>query len=148
MEPVRPVITGDGAIGKTSLTITYTTGTFPEEYIPTVIDSATADVTVDGKTVCLEIWDTAGHNGYDRLRPFAYMISDVVFLCFDIKDMNSFLNVKERWIPEIRHHAAIFIISVFGDNSLIFPPILTNKVCEMLRKLKRVECCQRRKNLN
>ena len=106
MEPVRPVITGDGAIGKTSLTITYTTGTFPEEYIPTVIDSATADVTVDGKTVCLEIWDTAGHNGYDRLRPFAYMISDVVFLCFDIKDMNSFLNVKERWILIYRPIAA------------------------------------------
>ena len=37
---------------------------------------------------------------------------------------------------------------VFGNNSLISPPIQTNKVCEMIRKPRRVEWCQRRKNLN
>ena len=38
----------------------------------------------DGKEIEITLWDTAGQESYDRLRPLAYPNTDVVLLCFDI----------------------------------------------------------------
>lgn len=59
---------------------------------------------VDGKPINLGLWDTAGQEDYDRLRPLSYPQTDVFLICFSIISPASFENVKTKWHPEIKHH--------------------------------------------
>jgi len=105
MNNIKCVVVGDGAVGKTALLISYTTNSFPCEYIPTVFDNYSTNVVVDGGVINLGLWDTAGHEDYDRLRPLSYPQSDVFLMCFSIASRTSYENMMLKWAPELDHHA-------------------------------------------
>ena len=65
-------------------------------YVPTVFENYVADVEVDNKHVELALWDTAGQEDYDRLRPLSYPDSHVILVCFSIDNPDSLENVQEK----------------------------------------------------
>ncbi|AAF26755.1 T4O12.8 [Arabidopsis thaliana] len=155
---IKCVTVGDGAVGKTCMLISYTSNTFPtfnklydlvteyQDYVPTVFDNFSANVVVDGNTVNLGLWDTAGQEDYNRLRPLSYRGADVFILAFSLISKASYENVAKKWIPELRHYAPGVPIILVGtkldlrDDKQFFidhpgaVPITTNQG-EELKKL-------------
>ncbi|KAI1825683.1 Rho type small GTPase [Xylaria intraflava] len=103
----------------------------PRVYVPTVFENYVADVEVDGKHVELALWDTAGQEDYDRLRPLSYPDSHVILICFAIDSPDSLDNVQEKWISEVLHFCqGLPIILVGCKKDLRYDP----KTIEELRK--------------
>ncbi|RUS77922.1 hypothetical protein EGW08_014318 [Elysia chlorotica] len=103
MEPeikMKCVVVGDGAVGKTCLLTSFCENTFPEDYVPTIFDNTTVDVRVDNKDVTLGLWDTAGQEDYDRLRPLSYPGADVFLLCYAINNRASADNIKAKLVAK------------------------------------------------
>ncbi|XP_077292881.1 cell division control protein 42 homolog [Arctopsyche grandis] len=98
---IKCVVVGDGAVGKTSLLISYTSDEFPEYCSPTVFDSYTMQVDFKKDTYNLGLFDTAGNEGYERIRAVMYPSTDVFLICFSVVYPDSLENVKEVWVPEI-----------------------------------------------
>ncbi|XP_050010149.1 transforming protein RhoA-like [Alexandromys fortis] len=109
------VIVGDGACGKKCLLIVFSKDQFPEVYVPTVFENYVADIEVDGKQVELALWDTAGQEDYDRLRPLSYPDTDVILMCFSIDSPDSLENIPEKWTPEVKHFCPNVPIILVGN---------------------------------
>ncbi|KIW00422.1 uncharacterized protein PV09_07952 [Verruconis gallopava] len=126
------VVVGDGGCGKTCLLISYAEGRFPEKYVPTVFENYITHTTVPGthKPIELALWDTAGQEEYDRLRPLSYPETDLLFVCFAIDCPNSLENVMDKWYPEVLHflpNTPIILIGLKSD-------LRHNKTCiDLLR---------------
>lgn len=103
-EPVRRklVIVGDGGCGKTSLLYVFTLGEFPTQYHPTVFENYVTDCRIDGKAVQLALWDTAGQEEYERLRPLSYHNLHVILIGFAVDVPDSLENARTKWVEEVQ----------------------------------------------
>ncbi|KAE8292454.1 Rho-related GTP-binding protein RhoF Rho family GTPase Rif Rho in filopodia Precursor [Larimichthys crocea] len=129
LEEFKVVIVGDRGCGKTSLLTVYTTGAFPEEYVPSVFDKSVVNTRYRGQHLQLHLYDTAGQEDYDRLRPLSYYNVNVVLICYDVMCPSSFDNVFIKLpqpnrvpylsvVPEVQHFCLgvpIILVGCKGD---------------------------------
>ena len=101
-KPLKLVILGDGAVGKTCLLSRYTKDFFPQTYIPTVFDNCEKHcVLEDDREVVLSLWDTAGQEDYAHLRSMSFPGADGFVICFSATRKTSYDNVVSTWLPEV-----------------------------------------------
>ncbi|KAJ9124958.1 hypothetical protein QFC24_002890 [Naganishia onofrii] len=86
---------------------------------PTVFDNFVADIQLDGKPVQLALWDTAGQEEYERLRPMSYAKAHVILIAFAVDTPDSLDNVANKWIEEVRSicgpHVPVLLVGCKTD---------------------------------
>ncbi|XP_047480974.1 ras-related protein ced-10-like [Penaeus chinensis] len=143
--PLKITVVGDGTVGKTCLLISYTSGEFPVEYVPTVFDNYAGSHTVEGRSYAMTLWDTAGQEEYERLRPLSYPGTHVFIVCFALDNRASFENVSSKWLPELKQHcpkAPVVLVGTKKDvrNLNVLSPRDGKKLCKKCSLSKYVEC--------
>ncbi|XP_076460785.1 ras-related protein Rab-24-like [Babylonia areolata] len=101
------VLLGKSYAGKTCLVERYLQNRFLGEAVPyqNTIGAAygAKNITVDGRSMVLGIWDTAGSERYEAMSRIYYRGARAAILCFDLTDKSSFDRVR-FWIGELRQH--------------------------------------------
>ncbi|KAF4214229.1 hypothetical protein CNMCM8980_006914 [Aspergillus fumigatiaffinis] len=115
-------ITSNDKEGDDALSDRASKGVMPEVYVPTVFENYVCDVQAYGASVEVALWDTAGQEDYDRLRPLAYPDSHGVFICFAIDSPDSLDNAQEKvkypWVNEVSHFCKdvpVFLLGCKND---------------------------------
>ncbi|CCE85193.1 Piso0_004775 [Millerozyma farinosa CBS 7064] len=136
---MKIVVVGDGGCGKTCLLVSYVHQKFPEVYVPTVFENYVAHIAAPGnKTIELALWDTAGQEEYDRLRPLSYPDVDVLLVCFSLDSLTSLQNIKDTWYPEVSHFCPNVPIVLVGTKSDLKSPIHPDIPIELATEINAV----------
>ena len=101
---IKLTIVGDGSTGKTCLLMVFKDEHFPSDYVPTVFENYVKYLTYDTKPIELVLWDTAGQEDYDSIRPLSYPDTDVILLCYSIDLRESFDNILTKWHDELKYY--------------------------------------------
>ncbi len=96
------IIIGDSFVGKSSLAIKATKGTFDSLYTPTLgFEFLTFYVKLNDKNIKLQIWDTCGQETYRSLIGSFYRNSSLALIVYSIDNENSFNNI-EIWLNDLK----------------------------------------------
>ena len=125
------LILGDHAVGKSCFIIRYTDDTFQDVYLSTIgMDCKYKDINLEnGKSIRLQIWDTAGQDRFRSLTKNLYKGASGIILIYDISQRKTFDNVK-GWIESIKEEVSSKVLIVLVGNKI-------DKIEE--REVKKVE---------
>jgi GTPase KRas protein len=78
------VVTGLGGVGKSCLILQFFSGTFVDDYDPTLMDSYRKQITIDGEECILDIFDTAGQEDFVAVRDQYMRLGDGFMFVYSI----------------------------------------------------------------
>lgn len=113
------LLLGDSTVGKTCFLMRFTDKTFQEIHMSTIgLDYRLKEVTMpDGKTIKVQIWDTAGQDRYRSITRNYYKGADGILLIYDITNITSFNNIK-LWITQIKENSLSQVKIIVVGNKL------------------------------
>jgi len=115
----KVVLLGKSGVGKTSIISRYISNTFKESLMTTPganFITKKVEFPESKKTIKFEIWDTAGQERYRSLAKVFYNNASACILVYDITKKDSFDDVRDYWIPELKNNAPKNIILVLAGN--------------------------------
>jgi len=125
--PFKLLLIGDSSVGKSSLLLRFCDNTFQEGTINlTNVDFKTKNVTIEGKTVQLQVWDTAGQERFRTITSSFYRGAHGIIVVYDISDQVTFNNVK-LWMQEIQRYASGNVCRMLVGNKI---DLADNRVVE------------------
>eukprot|EP01128_Nolandella_sp_AFSM9_P000383 TRINITY_DN10542_c0_g1_i1.p1 TRINITY_DN10542_c0_g1~~TRINITY_DN10542_c0_g1_i1.p1 ORF type:complete len:233 (-),score=55.57 TRINITY_DN10542_c0_g1_i1:235-846(-) len=112
------IVIGDTAVGKSCLLMQFSDGKFSPVHDLTIgVEFGAKKITVDGKTISLQIWDTAGQESFRSITRSYYRGAAGALLVYDITRRETFHHLSS-WLEDARKHAnENMVIMLIGNKS-------------------------------
>jgi len=117
--PLKCVLLGETAVGKTALIRRFVENTFSENFISTLVGCySSKDIFYPkyNRNVKYEIWDTAGQEKFRSINKIFYQDTSIALLVFDITRKDTFQALKEYWYIEVRDNSPKDVIIAIAAN--------------------------------
>ena len=110
------IVIGDSSVGKSCLLMQFTDGRFKDDHEVTIgAEFGGKIITLNGTTLYLQIWDTAGQENYRSITRSYYRGAAIALIVYDISRRESFLSIKQ-WISEVHEHGNFGTLIVLVGN--------------------------------
>jgi len=111
---LKVVMLGNTACGKTSLVERYIYKRFNNNYQATIGAAFGArKVELEGRQLCLGVWDTAGSERYQAMSRIYYRDAKAAIICYDITDAECMARAK-FWVNEVKENEATCRVYLCG----------------------------------
>jgi len=112
------IIIGDTGVGKSCLLLQFTDKRFlPEHELTIGVEFGARTITIDNRSIKLQIWDTAGQESFRSITRSYYRGAAGALLVYDITRRETFTHVT-RWLEEARQNAnSSMVIMLIGNKS-------------------------------
>ena len=119
-ETCKIVLIGESGVGKTSIINQYVEETFKEDQLTSAGASfSTKKIELkNGNIGTLEIWDTAGQEKFRSLTQLFYKEASAAILVYDITRKNSFDEIKNYWIKQVKEKSPNNVIIALVANKI------------------------------
>ncbi|MFX1328747.1 MAG: Rab family GTPase [Promethearchaeota archaeon] len=104
---LKLTVLGDAAVGKTSLIRKYVTGTFTQDYQPTLgVDITIKDIILEeiNSEVRLIFWDIAGQSKYELTRKMFFQGCAGTLLVYDVTRSSTFESITSKWFDDFKKY--------------------------------------------
>jgi Ras-related protein Rab-2A len=112
------IIIGDTGVGKSCLLLQFTDKRFQPVHDLTIgVEFGARMITIDGKQIKLQIWDTAGQEAFRSITRSYYRGAAGALLVYDITRRDTF-NHLTTWLEDARQHSnSNMVIMLIGNKS-------------------------------
>ncbi|KAH9900911.1 P-loop containing nucleoside triphosphate hydrolase protein [Cubamyces lactineus] len=114
------IITGDAAVGKSSLLVRLTDQRFlanPDPTLGVEFGSKLITIPEENKIVKLQCWDTAGTESFRSITRSYYRGAAGCLLVYDVTNRQSFVNARS-WLADVREHADPHLTCILVGNKI------------------------------
>ncbi|PRP86167.1 ras-related protein Rab-2A [Planoprotostelium fungivorum] len=112
------IIIGPSGVGKSCLLLQFTDKRFHTDHDLTIgVEFGARMITIDGKQIKLQIWDTAGQESFRSITRSYYRGAHGALLAYDITRRETFNHLK-GWLAEVREHSnKEMVIMLIGNKN-------------------------------
>ncbi|ESK91052.1 rab family gtpase [Moniliophthora roreri MCA 2997] len=114
------IITGDAAVGKSSLLVRLTDQRFlanPDPTLGVEFGSKLLTIPEENKVIKLQCWDTAGTESFRSITRSYYRGAAGCLLVYDVTSRKSFMNARS-WLADVREHADPHLTCILVGNKV------------------------------
>ncbi|KAI0823580.1 ras-domain-containing protein [Trametes gibbosa] len=114
------IITGDAAVGKSSMLVRLTDQRFlanPDPTLGVEFGSKLITIPEENKIVKLQCWDTAGTESFRSITRSYYRGAAGCLLVYDVTNRQTFVNTRS-WLADVREHADPHLTCILVGNKI------------------------------